>query len=145
MVALLVFVRIPVFCAYFSQNALDLVLGRQGELFSSRIDCIEDEAAESAWQLIQREGIRMFSEKAPDLRLFPSPTPAKGLQCQNSAVLPKLNSRRREGKRIAGLLPHCVAPEVEPCVCLSKLIMPLCKPLCDVSGQAEESPYPSVA
>ena len=67
MVALLVFVRIPVFCAYFSQNALDFVLGRQGELFSSRIDCIEDEAAESAWQLIQREGIRMFSEKAPDL------------------------------------------------------------------------------
>ena len=142
MIALLFFVRIAVFFAYFSQNALDFILGWQGELFSSRIGCVEDEAAESTRQLIQREGIRMFSEKAPNLRLFPSPAPAKGFQCQNSAVLPKLNSRRREGKRIARLLPNSVAPEIQPCVCLSKLILALCKPLCSVSGQAEENHTP---
>ena len=94
MIALLFFVRIAVFFAYFSQNALDFILGWQGELFSSRIGCVEDEAAESTRQLIQREGIRMFSEKAPNFRLFPSPAPAKGFQCQNSAVLPKLDCWR---------------------------------------------------
>ena len=53
-----------------------------------------------------RECIYLFKTEPAHFRLFPSPAPAKGFQCQNSAVLPKLNSRRREGKRIARLLPN---------------------------------------
>ena len=43
---------------------------------------VEDQAAEGAWQLLQREGIRVLFEKAPDLRLLPSPTVA------NAGMLP---------------------------------------------------------
>ena len=74
MIAQLLPVRIGVFCTYFFQNALNFVLGRQGKLFSGWIGHVKDDAAKRTWKLIQREGIRMFFEKAPDLCLFPSPT-----------------------------------------------------------------------
>ena len=42
-------------------------------------------------------------------------------------------------KRIAWFLINCVAPEIQPCVCLIEPIALLCKALCNVSGQAEEA------
>src|SRR5699024_8566060 len=100
MIARLFPVCIRIFCAYFSQNTLEFVLGWQGYLFSCWIDCIADEASKSARQLNQQEGIRMFSEKAPGLRLFPSPAPAKRLHRQRSAILAELDRRRQMRKRI---------------------------------------------
>ena len=42
-------------------------------------------------------------------------------------------------KRIAGILPYSVAPEIQPCVCLIKVIVRLHEALGDVSGQAQEA------
>ena len=42
-------------------------------------------------------------------------------------------------KRIAGILPYSVAPEIQPCICLIKVIVRLHEALGDVSGQAQEA------
>ena len=42
-------------------------------------------------------------------------------------------------KRIAGILPYSVAPEIQPCVRLIKVIVRLHEALGDVSGQAQEA------
>ena len=42
-------------------------------------------------------------------------------------------------KRIAGLLPYRVAPEVQPCVRLIKAIVRLSETLGNVSGQTQEA------
>jgi len=84
---------------------------------------------------LQREGIRVLFEKAPDLRLLPSPTVAEGFQGQNGAILAELDNRRHMRERIAGLLPYRVAPEIQPCVRLIKVIVRFREALGNVPGQ----------
>ncbi|MPM22700.1 hypothetical protein SDC9_69158 [bioreactor metagenome] len=131
--------RMGAFCAYFIQNAHDLLSGGQRDGGPRGIGRVEDQAAKGAGQLHQREGIRVFLKEAPDLCLFPTPPAAQGLQGQNSAVPPKLDSRRHMRKRIAGLLPYRVTPEIQPCVRLIELMVRLRETLCDAAGQAQET------
>lgn len=136
--------RIITINAYFLYNAYDVIGGWQGKGLSGGIGRIEDQAAEGTWQLIQREGIRVFLEKAPDLSLLPTPTTAQSLQGQNGAVLAKLDSRRYMRERIVDILPYRMAPQIQPCVRLIKVIVRLRETLGNIAGR-HRKPYPGVA
>lgn len=83
---------------------------------------------------MQREGIRVLLEKAPDLGFLPSPTVSKGLQGQTGAILAKLDSWHHMRKRITGVSPYCVASEIQPYVRLIKVIVRLRETLGNVPG-----------
>ncbi len=125
--------------AYFLQNAFDLCLLRQRDGGPCWVGSIEDQAAKGTWQLVQREDIRVFSEKAPDLCFLPAPTLAQGLKGKNGAQLPELDRRRHMRKRIARFLVYRVTPEIQPCVRLIKFIVRLRKTLSDIPGQTQEA------
>ena len=108
--------RISCANTHFLNNAFDFCAGGQGSLCIQRIKSIENEAAVGARQTVQSEGIPILLKKSPHLCLFPAPAPSQGFQCQSGAKSPELNGRRQTGKRIAGLLPNRVAPEVQPCI-----------------------------
>ena len=113
--------------AQFAQKRGNLLCGGSIYLGITGITEVENETAEAAGKAAKGEHIPMCLEKSPDLRLFPAPAAAQGLQTQNHAILAKLNRRRHKRKRIARIVHRGVTPQIQPCVGFFKFVMPLHK------------------
>ena len=130
--------RIPGLYTYKLQNTYNFLVSRILDFLLCGIAIAENYAAISTGQTVQSKIGIVIPKETPYLSLFPLPTLAQGLQCQNGAVLTILDSGCEEGESITLVPEDSMTPQIQPGICLTKDVPLFHQPLGNISGHAKK-------
>ena len=132
--------RIPGLYTYKLQNTYNFLVCRILDFLLCRIAIAEDHTAISTGQTVQSKIGIVIPKKAPYLSLFPLPTLAQGLQCQDRAVFAILDGGCEEGESITLVPEDSMTPQIQPGICLTKDV-PLCTNRSVIFLGMQRNPY----